>query len=119
MANKRQLKKFIRCTCGALATDMSLAWRAFPQIDIKDVEQIIIHIAHMQVSALRRTSISFDRKRADFESAAEYSKARRAYFRKAYAALNAHFAQETAQTVKLMNQALPDEVKQAIKDAIK
>ena len=118
MANKRDLKKFIRNTCGALAVDMVLARDAFPQIDRKNVHNIVLDAARLQARTIRRVSIDFDRSLKDFADAKEYNKARSKYYREAYTKLLNDFDAEVEGIVKQMNAALPAEVKNAIKEAI-
>lgn len=118
MANKRELKKFVRNTCGSLALDMELVGQLFPEINPQDVRQVVIEAAKLQTATIRRANISFDRCPADFETRAQYNKARNAYFRKAYTALLDGFDRDIAEIVKRMNQALPDEVRQVLKKAV-
>ena len=61
MANKREIKKFIRNTCGALAAEMLLARAAFPEIDRKETYEIITDIATLQTSALAKVGVTFDK----------------------------------------------------------
>ncbi len=117
MANKRDLKKFVRNTCGALALDMVTVSDLFPQIDSKDVEKVVYDCAVLQTSTLSKAGISFDRSASDFESKSAYSAARRSYFRKAYRALKEQFAADVDKLVKVMNQALPDDVRQILRKA--
>lgn len=117
MANKRDLKKFIRNICGSMAMDMELVGHLFPQINPRDVEQIVIEAAILQATTIRRTNIAFDRSRSDFNTRAEYNKARHEYFRKAYSALLDRFDSDSAELVKHMNSALPEEVREVLKKA--
>lgn len=52
MATKRQLKKAVRNTCGALAAEIIFARAAFPSIDRKNVLDIIVEIAGLQSDTL-------------------------------------------------------------------
>ncbi|MDE6207520.1 MAG: hypothetical protein K2M55_06895 [Muribaculaceae bacterium] len=117
MANKRELKKFIRNTCGALALDMIQAGELFPVIESQDVQKVVLEAAKLQTATLRRIEIAFDRRRADFENAKEYAKARHEYYNKAYAALLDNFDKEVAAILTLMNQSLPEEVREVFKKA--
>lgn len=117
MANKRDIKKFLKNTCGALASEIILARAAFPQVSRKDVHDIVADIARLQADALGKVSISFDKTARDFASANEYRKARAAYFAKAYAKLLENFDNTVAEIVKKMNAALPEEVREQIKTA--
>lgn len=118
MANKRELKKFIRNTCGALALDMVLARESFPAIDRKAVHDVVLEAARLQTRTLSRVSVEFDRTPAQFESKAAYNKARQAFYKEAYANLLADFEKAVKEIVGQMNAALPDEVRKAIKEAI-
>lgn len=118
MANKRDLKKFIRNTCGALALDMILARESFPQIDRKAVHDVVVDAARLQGKTLRRVNFSYDLAPESFEDYTTYKKARAAYYRKAYATLLNDFNEEIGAIVKQMNAALPDEVRKSIKEAI-
>ena len=118
MANKRDLKKFIRNTCGNIALDMVIVGDHFSQIDKKDVEKIVFDCAVLQTTTISRLGIAFDRTEADFATKAEYAAARRKYFRRAYTALLEQFDKDVEELVKNMNQALPDEVRQSLKQAV-
>lgn len=117
MANKRDLKKYIRNTCGSLAGEILLARAAFPVIDRKTVHDIINDIALLQGTSLAKVSVAFDKKERDFADPAEYRKARSAYYTKAYDSLICGFDDAVLEIVKKMNAALPAEVREAIKEA--
>lgn len=117
MATKRQLKKAVRNTCGALAAEIIFARAAFPSIDRKNVHDIIVEIAGLQSDTLTKASIAFDKAPRDYENKAEYNKARRTYFNTAYTNLLDCFDKAVVEIVKKMNAALPDEVRQTIKEA--
>ena len=117
MATKRQLKKSVRNTCGALAAEIILARAAFPTIDRKKVHDIIVEIAALQSATLSKASIAFDKAPRDYAHKAEYNKARRTYFNTAYTALLDSFDDSVAEIIKKMNAALPDDVRQTIKEA--
>ena len=118
MANKRELKKFIRNTCGAVALDMVLARESFPQIDSKAVREVVLDAARLQTQTLRKVSVVFDRTPAQFDDLAAYHKARHAFYAEAYAKLLDEFDKELEEIVKKMNAALPEDVRKAIKEAI-
>lgn len=115
MANKRQLKKFVTNTCGALAAEIILARAAFPEIDRKAVYDIISKIAATQQETLAKASISFDKARRDFDNAAEYRKAHREYYNTAYTKLLDAFDAKINEILKEMNAALPENVRATLK----
>lgn len=118
MANKRDLKKFIRNTCGNIALDMVIVGDHFSQIKKKDVEKIVFDCAVLQTTTISRLGIAFDHTEADFATKGEYTAARRKYFHRAYKSLLAQFNKDVVELVKKMNQVLPDEVRQSLKTAV-
>lgn len=118
MANKRDLKKFIRNTCGALAAEIVLARAAFPEIPRREVHDIVSDIARMQCTSLAKVGISFDKTPGDFATVAEYHKAKRAYFSTAFGKLLGDFNDEVSGMVQRMNKALPEQVRQTIRDVV-
>ncbi len=118
MATKRDLKKFIHNTCGALAAEIILARAAFPSIERGKVYDIVSDIATLQANTLPKVSIAYDKKPADFENYAEYRKARHAYYATAYDHLLEDFDAQVAEIVSKMDAALPDVIRAAIKESL-
>lgn len=118
MATKRDLKKFISNTCGALAAEIILARAAFPSIERGKVYDIVSDIAALQENTLPKVSIAYDKRAADFADYAEYRKARRTYFATAYDQLINKFEAGVADIVAKMNAALPDDVRATIKQSL-
>ncbi len=110
MANKRELKKFVRNTCGALAAEILLARAAFPEIERKKVHDIVVDIAGLQSSTLAKVTIAYP-------GTAENNKQKSAYFRAAYKKLLADFQESVREIVAKMNAALPEGVRLKIKEA--
>ncbi|MDE7152970.1 MAG: hypothetical protein K2O00_00825 [Muribaculaceae bacterium] len=104
---KRNIKKEIRRTCGEIACEALFAESLINAIDKNAMQQVIITAAHLQDSALRKTSVAFDKTPRDFASRKEYNKARRAYYKKVFAAINSEFADTLGQVAKAMNGAMP------------
>lgn len=119
MSSKRVLKKEIRRVCGNLASECILAQEAFPSIDKEKMHQVVVQIATLQEHALQRVSAGFDRAKLSFDSGREYRAARHAYYQKAFADIKEEFNSRVAEIVKEMNALLPQEVKDANKEANK
>lgn len=117
MANKRELKKFIRNSCGAAAAEMLLARAAFPSISRKDVYDVIQNLANLQGQSLRLVSIAYDKKAGAFADAKSYRADKAAYFKAAYNKLLSEFDGRLTEIVKQMNAALPEDVRQTLKEA--
>lgn len=107
MANKRLLKKQIRYICGDVAAECIMAKHLIPGIDKDKINGAVEKVAILQETALSRTNVIFDKVPADFATKAEYRKARKAYFKKAFNALNKGFGAELEDVVKEMNEAMP------------
>lgn len=119
MATKRDLKKFVRNTCGALAGEILLASAAFDQIDIEKVRDIVRRIAALQEDIISKVSIAFDKAPRDFDNRADYNKARAGYYSNAYTNLLNDFDEQVAEIVVAMNAALPEAVREELKTAVK
>jgi hypothetical protein len=119
MANKRQLKKHVRYTCGDLAAEILIASHSIEEMDQEKAKEIVINIAALQVKSIKHVSFDFDKSFRDFDNKAAYKKARHAYFKKAYTKLINEFNDGVKQIVKDMNAALPQAVKDANVSAMK
>ena len=117
MANKRNLKKAIKITCGNLAGECIMARNFVPDIDTKKMEEIIFNIADLQFVTIDNVTFSFDKNESAFENRHLYNKARKDYFRKGYHKLIADFNKGVADIVDQMNAALPEKQKEANKAA--
>lgn len=111
MANKRDIKKEIRYVCGDLAAECLLAKNFVEGVNGDAMTEIITKIADLQISAIEKVSISFDKQRKDFETAAAYRKAHTAYAKAAFGSLREKFYEKVNAIVKEMNAALPQAVK--------
>lgn len=119
MANKRILKKQVKYICGDLAAECILAMKYIDGINESEMSDIVYKIAELQTSTLQRTSFSYDKTIADFESAHSYTIARTKYFKQAYNTLKKDFNNNVHEIVKLMNLQLPQSQKDANKEAFK
>ena len=109
MANKRQLKKYIRFVCGNIAAECIIARDFIEGIDTEKMNNIVIQLATLQEQAVNHVTFSFDKVPSDFESHKEYNKARHNYYAKAYKTLNTEFNAHIQDIVKQMNALLTDE----------
>ena len=116
MANKRQLKKFIRHNCGMFAAEILLARAEFPEIDRKTVYDIVRALASLQTRTLSRANVAYDHSRRDSDPAT-YRKERSAYSRKAYRRLLDEYYTSLDDILKKMNAALPENVRAMLKEA--
>ena len=117
MANKRQLKKFIENTCGAVAAETVLSAAVFPEINRDAVNDIVNDALALQTQSLSRINVSFDKSERDFDNRAAYNKARHAYYTAAYKALLNEFDAKIVELVGKMNAALPQSVRDQLRKA--
>ena len=66
MANKRQLKKAITYACGEMAGECYFAQNTFENTNPEDWDKIVLDIAMLQVGAIKRVSVDFDKIPKDF-----------------------------------------------------
>lgn len=120
MANKRNLKKYVRYTCGALASEIRIAHALFPVIDRKKVYDIVVEIAGLQTTTLAKANIAFAGVADKHEDGgkARNRAARAVYYREAYNKLLDEFDARVVYIVKDMNAALPEGVRMALKQAV-
>ncbi len=107
MPNKRQLKKYVRHLCGSVAGECILA-RAIDDADPQLIGQAIVEVADLQDATLQLVSFSFDKGQREFDDAKAYRRARRAYYRKAYAKLTKEFHEGLNNAVSTLNKALKE-----------
>jgi hypothetical protein len=115
MATKRQIKKHIRYVCGDIAAELLIARHLFNGFDNDKVTAIINKIATLQVDSVKNVTFNFDKSPRSFEHKGLYRKARNAYFSQAYKTLLADFNNSVNEIVKDMNEAMPQEFKEANK----
>ena len=107
MANKRRLKKNIHAICGDIASECAVTAAYIQGSDEKRLSEAIVKTAALLSDSMERLSISFDHTPKDFENKAEYNKARRTYYRKAYKAFSESFEKEVLEILHELNSSLP------------
>lgn len=119
MANKRNLKKLIKYTCGDIAGECIFAKIYFEGVDYDKMDEIIVKSAILQATTVDKVSVSFDKTLKSFNgNAFEYRKAKNAYYKECYNALKKDLSDAVADIVAEMNSALSQEQKDANKAAL-
>lgn len=103
MANKRQLKKAIQYACGEMAGECFFAQNTFENTNPEEWDKIVLDIAMLQGSAIKRVSVDYDKIPKDFENGKEYNKARRTYFKAVEKAIGNYMKEESEKIVGQMN----------------
>ena len=120
MANKRDLKRFIRNVSGDVAGELVFAKNFIDGIDADEFENIVCEIAVLQVTSVDRVSVAFDRNLKSFDGNKNaYNKARRSYYKSCYGELKKEFQDALNGIISNMNALLPQYVKDANKAAMK
>lgn len=119
MANKRDLKKYIKYTCGDIAGECLFGIDFFENADAEKLENVIVKAACLQTETIDKVSVSFDKTLKSFNgNAKEYKKARRAYYKECYKALQQELSDSVNALVAEMNSTLSQEQKDANKAAL-
>jgi len=113
MASKRILKKSIHKVCGDIATECRIACEVYDDMDKARMARIIRNVAELQIQALRRASVVFDKSVTAFGSKREYTAARRKYFKQSFHANISAFNQGVLEIITEMNATLTPEQKAA------
>ena len=117
-SNKRLLKKEIRNICGALAGECVIAKITLSVLTPETLNKIIYELAELQENALKCVSVEFPQSPKSFATAKEYHDARTKYFKAAFSSLKKEFNTHVEAIVKEMNDALPQEQKDADEQAL-
>lgn len=115
MPSIKKFKKQVRYACGDLAAETLVASYYINGFSREDAHRIICDVAALQTDTVSKCKFYFDKSRRDFDNDAEYRKARRTYFKAAFAKLRQNFNLRMEEIVKEMNKALPTEAKEANK----
>lgn len=115
MSSIRKFKKQVRYACGDLAGETLVASYYINGFAREDADRIICEAAALQSDTLAKCKFYFDKVCRDYADKAAYRRARRAYFKAAFATLHKNFRERMEQIVSDMNKALPTEAKEANK----
>lgn len=120
MANKRNLKKCIAYSCADIAGECIFAQQTYEGIDLDKMDEVILKVALLQDSAIKKVSVNFDKKPKDYKNnKQEYKKLRRAYFKSIENAIAKYVREEVEKIVNDMNALLPSAQKEANKKSAK
>lgn len=114
MKNRRNLKKYIRLISGALAASVMETYYEYNCIPHSEINDLLLEIARLQQTTLSKLSVTFD-KTPSSENPETYRKERKAYYKKAIAALMNEFETKVAEIIKKINSKIPTEVRDSLK----
>ena len=119
MANKRILKKSIDDLGNAIIEEMAISFYNVKSANKDLISQAITKVLEAMNDAHCKTNVHFDKKRRDFASEKEYYVAKRDFNKKNYDELIADFNNKIEEAMKVFNEAIPAEEKEANKKLAK
>ena len=119
MANKRVFKKVVDSLCSELIENMMISFVNVSGADKKIISETVGMVLEANEKALHGANMIFGKKSREFGSYAEYSAAKRRFFREHYSAVYADFNNAISESLKLYNSALPEDFKKAQAEALK
>lgn len=105
ITSKRDLKKYIGELNYAVVEYVLPSAYLAGFVDDAKAEEILNKLAELHNEAAKRINISYDKKPSAFESAKEYKKAKRAYFREAYGKAAEDYKEGINAVLEIINKA--------------
>lgn len=102
MANKRQLKKAIRLSCGTIAGE-AITTQFMLNNNLEEWNDVVIDAALLQVAAIKRVNPEFESKPKAFANGKDYKKARRAFYKENEKQLRDFMNEEVKKIAEKMN----------------
>lgn len=118
MVNKREFKKYVDALGSSVAQEMMLAYYNVEGIDGKATGEAVQKVIAAVEEAKCNANRYFDRGPRAFADRKEYAVAKRNFFRALFQKIEKDFNGEINAALKQFNAALPEEVKQAQKEAV-
>lgn len=118
MANKRDFKKYADAVGASACEAMMNTYYAVEGVDKNVISEAIEQVLCAVASARSNADITFDKGVKAFASPAEYSKAKKEFYKKLFVKINADFASNLDKAIKTFNAAIPAEAKEELKKAV-
>lgn len=117
--NKRDFKKYVQSVGDSACAQMVDLYETVENIDKPKVANAVEKVISAVAAAKSNADITFDKGVKAFDNLVEYSKAKKAFFRQLFNKIYEDFYKELDEAVKEFNTAIPEEVKQENKAAVK
>lgn len=118
MANKRTFKKTVDCLSGAICEDIMINFFAIKDIDKEKADASVARILDVTDAVRIGANHVFGKCVRDFADKKEYMKAKKAFFKKHFAELNATYGSNISEAIKEFNASVPDKIKEENKRAV-
>lgn len=117
--NKRDFKKYVESVGDSACASMADVFDTVENIDKEKVADAVEKVIGAVAAAKSNADITFDKGVKAFDSLAEYSKAKKSFYKQLFKKIYEDFYKELDDAVKEFNSAIPEEVKQENKAAVK
>lgn len=114
--NKQQFKKAVESVGASICNEMMTVYYNEKGVDQDKISQAVAKVLGATAAAKSNANVFFDKGRKAFASDAEYSKAKSEFFKKLFRKIREDFNKEISDALKLFNEAVPQEVKDANKN---
>lgn len=117
--NKRDFKKYVESLGDSACAAMADVYDTVENVDKEKIANAVEKVISATAAAKSNADIVFDKGVKAFNNVAEYSKAKKAFFKQLFNKIYEDFYKELDEAVKEFNSAVPDEVKAENKAALK
>ncbi|MCH5230932.1 MAG: hypothetical protein J1F43_03970 [Muribaculaceae bacterium] len=115
--NKRDFKKYVESVGDSAISSMVEVFDSVENIDKGKVADAVEKMIAAVAAAKSNADVTFDKGVKAFENLAEYSKAKKSFYKQLFKKIYEDFYKELDEAVKTFNSAVPEEVKQENKAA--
>lgn len=119
MANKRIFKKYVESVGDSACASMVDVYETVENIDKAKVADAVEKVLCAVAAAKSNADVTFDKGVKAFANLKEYSKAKQVFFKNLFKKVNEDFYNDLDEALKLFNSAVPQEVKDENKEAVK
>lgn len=116
--NKRTYKKSIKDVGASLCENFMIGYYNIEGVDKEKVENAIGLVLAGITTACDSSNIFFGKGEKEFADKAAYLKAKTVFFKELFNKINSDFSETVNSALKLFNEAVPEEVKKANKEAL-
>ncbi len=119
MANKREFKKYVDALGASIISEIAIAYENVEGADKDGLQKAYTIILGAVYNTKNNANVFFDRGRKGFADVAEYSKAKKEFFRSLFNKIEKDFTDQVNEGLKIFNAALPASEKEANKEIAK
>lgn len=115
--NKQQFKKAVEAVGASICNEMMTVYYNEKGVDQDKISQAVVKVLGATGAAKSNANVFFDKGRRAFTTDQEYTKAKHEFFKKLFDKIHKDFNEEISAALKLFNEAVPQAVKDANKQA--